>query len=105
MPSATFAQEDAVSLVPVSLHTADCKKARTGGFLLQAAGTGPMLVQEEAMEISNSMTDCLAQCMSMLVASSKKHCNVLACDIELTPGETCLHVTHRLMEYRGPEQL
>ncbi len=103
MPSATCAREDAVSLVPVSLHTSDCKKARTGGFQLQAAGTGPMLVHEEAME-SKTMTHCLAQCMSMLVASCKEHCNVLACDFELTPGETSLHGTLRLMEYRGPAQ-
>ena len=104
LPSATVAREDGVSLVPVSLHTADRKKARTGGFLLQAAGTGPVLVQEEAMETPNSMTHCLAQCMSMLVVSCKEYCNVLACDFELNPGESFLHVTFRLMEYSRPEQ-
>ena len=103
-PSATFAPEDAVSLVPVSLQTANCKKARTGGFLLQPAGTGPMLIQEKAMEDTNSLSDCLAQCIRVLVASSREYCNVLACDFECTPGETFLHVTLRLMEYRGPEQ-
>eukprot|EP00891_Asterochloris_glomerata_P008386 jgi/Astpho2/8386/Aster-x1494 len=35
MPSATCAREDAVSLVPVSLHTSDCKKARTDAFIPQ----------------------------------------------------------------------